>query len=109
MCDRASGDSFIDLRLDGGHIETAAGLHRREVDHRLRRLTHDLLDKHETPELVGEPVIVRDRTIVLSVEHASTLVWIEPQIGQNWPVHLYGRAKPAAGLVGEPILVVIDA
>ena len=109
LADRTRSDGFVDLRLDGGHIEAGAALHRREVDQRLRRLPHDLLHEHETPELVGEPVVIGDRAIVLAVEHASAFVRIEAQIGQDRPVDLHRRAKPAAGLVGEAILVVVDA
>jgi hypothetical protein len=73
LAHRTLGDGFVDLRLDGRHIEAGAALHRREVDQRLRRLAHDLLDEHETPELVDEPIVKGDRAIVLAVEHTGAL------------------------------------
>ena len=47
------GNRFVDLRFDGGHIETRTGLHRREIDQRFRCFGHDPLGEHESPELVG--------------------------------------------------------
>ena len=32
MPNRACGNRFLDLLLNGGHIETGAGLHRWEID-----------------------------------------------------------------------------
>ena len=106
---RFGGHGFLDLSLDGFQIEARAGLHRWKVDRCLGKLSHDLLDEHETPELEGEPVVIGDRAIVPAVIHASAFIGIEAQIGQDWPVHLLCRAKPTIGLVGEPILVVINA
>src|SRR5271165_3533488 len=51
-------DRFVDRSLDRRHIEARAALHRREVDQGLRRLRHFLLNEYETPEFVGEPVVI---------------------------------------------------
>ncbi len=47
----------LDLRLHGIEIEARALLHRRELEEGLE-LRHFLLDKHEAPELVLEPIEV---------------------------------------------------
>src|SRR5262245_51054154 len=60
LTDRACSNRFFNLLLDSGHIETGTALHRWEIDERLRRLRHLLLDEHEAPELVGEPVVIGD-------------------------------------------------
>jgi hypothetical protein len=56
------GDCFLDLCLHGLHVERRTGLQRRELDGALRRCADDFLDEDEAPELVGEPVVVRERT-----------------------------------------------
>src|SRR6516165_2850243 len=60
LTDRACSNRFFNLLLNSGHIETGAALHRWEIDKRLRRLRHLLLDENEAPELVGEPVVIGD-------------------------------------------------
>src|SRR5262245_44067357 len=60
LTDRACSNRFFNLLLNSSHIETGTTLHRWEIDERLRRLRHLLLDEHEAPELVGEPVVIGD-------------------------------------------------
>jgi hypothetical protein len=60
LTDRACSTRFFNLLFNGGHIETGTALHRWEIDERLRRLRYLLLDENETPELVGEPVVIGD-------------------------------------------------
>src|SRR5262249_27279218 len=105
----AGCDCLLDRLLHGRHIEASSRLHRRKFDEGLRSLRNFLLNESEAPELIDEPVVVGDRTIVLAIEHAGALIRIEAQIDQDRPVDLLGRAEPAAGLVGEAILEVVDA
>jgi hypothetical protein len=59
-------------------------------------LFHYLLDEHETPELVCEPIVIGDRAVVLAVKQASALVRIETQICKDRPVHLtVGPSQPS--------------
>src|SRR5262249_31524622 len=60
LTDRACSNRFFNLLLNSGHIETGTALHRWEIDERLRCLRYLLLDEHEAPELVGEPVVIGD-------------------------------------------------
>src|SRR5438874_11911271 len=46
------------LRLHGIEVEARAALHRRVIDEALEGLAHHLLDEHEPPELVLEPIEV---------------------------------------------------
>src|SRR5262249_12760415 len=94
LTDRACSNRFFNLLLNSGHIETGTALHRREVDERLRRLRYLLLDEHEAPELVGEPVVIGDLATALAVEHAKALIGIEAQIGQDRPVDFDSCAQP---------------
>src|SRR6516225_4692855 len=103
------GHSFLNLSLDGFKIKARAGLHRRKVDRRLRKFSHDLLHQHEAPKLVGKPVVIGDRAIVLAVVHTGAFIGIEAQIGQYRPVNLYGSAEPTIRLIGEAVFEVIDA
>ena len=93
-----------DLIFDRIQIEACGLLHWREFDERLSRLRHDLLDKNEAPELVGDPVVVRLRLVrVIRALHR-----IEAQICEDREVGFNGAAKPATGLVDEAILVITN-
>src|SRR6476469_3123031 len=101
-------DGLLDLLLDGFQVEARALLHRREFDGRLSELPDLLLRKLEAPELEGKPVVVGQRPLV-AVWQPRPLERIEPEIGEDRPIDLDRAAQPAAGLVGETILEVVDA
>src|SRR5262245_7476037 len=97
-----------ELGLERLEVEARPPLHRREFEEGLRGLADLLLRVDEAPELVCEPVVVRDRPVVLAVVHARPLKRIETEVGQDRPVHLHGSAEPSGRLIGEAILVVAD-
>ena len=99
-----------DFRLHGIEVEARALLHRRELDRRHGQLRHLLLDKHEAPEFVLEPVevLLRPSLVPLSGQPVRSK-------GSRRRLVRYGHvglglvAEPAAGLVDEAILEVVDA
>jgi hypothetical protein len=95
---------FLNLR----HVKARALLHRWKLDEGLGRLRHLLLHEHEAPELEGKPVVVGCRPIILAVLHSRPLVGVQTQIDQYRPIDFLSGAKPAIGLIGEAVLVVID-
>ena len=100
----------LDLRLHGVEVEARALLHRRELDRGHGQLLDLLLDEHEAPELVFEPgeVVLRPGLGPV-VGPARALERIEAKVGQVGHVRLGLVAQPAAGLVDEAVLVVVDA
>src|SRR6516165_5814870 len=105
----AGSNGLVHRLLDGFHIEAGAALHRGKLDQALCSLGYLLLSEHKAPELVRKPVVIVDRSTILAIEHAGALVGIEAQVGQDRPVNLLGGAEPAAWLIREAILEVIDA
>src|SRR5439155_2504695 len=79
-------------------------LHRRVLDERLGVLCHLLLYKNEAPELVHKPIHVLKGSC-----QAGTLERIEFEVDEDRHIDLDRPAKPAAGLVDESVLVVVDA
>src|SRR5262249_876006 len=63
----------------------------------------------EPPELEDKPVVVGERAVVLAVENACSLEWVETNVVQDRPVDLDGRAQPAVWLIRETVLVVVEA
>ncbi len=98
---------LLDLSFHGLEVEARARLHRRELDRRLRDLRHFLLHELEAPELVKEPVVVRDRPVG-PARHAGALVRVEAKVGQDRPVDFDRSAQPALRLIGEPVFEVVD-
>src|SRR3982074_354221 len=99
-----------DFRFHGIEVEARAFLHRRELDRSHGEFLHLLLDKYEAPELILEPVEVLLRTeLCPAVGPARALEWIKTQVGQTGHVELGFFAQPAARLIDEAILEVIDA
>src|SRR5437016_375174 len=98
------------LGLDRIEVEARAPLHGRELDRRLRQFLHLLLDEHEAPEFVLEPVEVLLRAVLRSaVRPACAFEGIETQVDQRWHVKLRLVAQPTAGLIDEAVFVVVDA
>src|SRR5215468_6371820 len=93
-----------DLFFDRFQIERSRRLHRRKFNESFGELGHDLLHEYETPELIGKPRIVVDGST-----QACAFERVQPNIGQNRKIRLYGAAQPATGLVDEAILVVVNA
>src|SRR5215471_1196891 len=93
-----------DLFFDRFQIERSRRLHRRKFNESFGELGHDLLHEYETPELIGKPRIVVDGST-----QACAFEWIQPNIGQNRKIRFYGAAQPAAGLVDEAILIIVNA
>src|SRR5438477_13202298 len=91
----------LDLLLDGLQIERSALLHRRELDGGLGQLPHLLLDVHEPPKLVDEPVVVVERA-----GQPRALERIEAEVDKDGHVGLDRAAKPASRLVDEAELAV---
>src|SRR5882724_12404680 len=88
------GPGRLDLRFHGIEVEAGALLHRRELDGRHDELLHLLLDKHEAPEFVLEPLEVILRPgLGPAIGPARTLEGIETEVGQVGHVGL--------GLVAE--------
>ena len=69
-----------------------------------------LLDEHEAPEFVLEPVEVLLRPgFGPALGPARALEGIEAKVGQERHVDMGLLAEPAAGLLDEAILEVVDA
>ena len=84
------------LRFDGVKIEARAPLHRREIEEGLEFLAHYLLDEHEAPELVLEPIEVLLRAFFRPVVRpARALERIEAQVGDVRHVRVGLFAQPA--------------
>src|SRR5215831_18483848 len=93
-----------DLFFDRFQIERSRRLHRRKVNETLGELADNLLNENAAPQLKGKPRIVVDGST-----QACAFERVQPNIGQNRKIRLYGAAQPATGLVDEAILVIIYA
>src|SRR5215467_1219561 len=93
-----------DLFFDRFQIERSRRLHRRKFDETFGELGHDLLHENDTPELIGKPRIVVDRST-----QSRAFERVQPDVGQNRKVRFDRAAQPASWLVDEAILVVIYA
>src|SRR5262245_61443558 len=60
---RSSRSFLRDLLLQRFEVEARALLYRRELDKGLRHLGDLLLHVDEAPELVGEPILVEERSL----------------------------------------------
>src|SRR5208337_2806575 len=74
-----------------------------ELDRGLSELPHLLLDVDEPPELVLEPVKILDGS-----GQPRALERIQAQVYENGDVELDRAAKPAARLIDEVVLEVVD-
>src|SRR5215218_7332084 len=73
----------LDFRFHGIEVEARAPLHRRELDRCHGQLLYLLLDKHEAPEFIFEPLEVLLRPgFGPAVGPARALERVEAQIGQ---------------------------
>src|SRR5882757_4238654 len=98
------------LLFYGLEIETRALLHRWKLDRRHRQFFHLLLNKHEAPEFVFEPVeILLGPFFGHAIGPACAFKRIEAQVGNVGYVRLGFVSQPPPGLVNETKLVVIDA
>src|SRR3954451_24921094 len=96
--------------FDSLEVEARALLHRRILKEGLERLAHYLLDEHETPELVLEPIeILLCAFFGAVVGPAGPLERIQPQVSNVGDVDLGFFAQPAVGLVNESEFVIVDA
>src|ERR1035438_5023856 len=104
------GHSLRHLRFDGVEVEARASLHRRVLEEGLEFLTHYLLNEHETPELIHEPITeVKLRTLFRPVVgYARALEGIDPQVGDVRHVRMGFLTNPAGRLVDEAELVIVD-
>src|SRR5207302_2023853 len=85
-------------------------LHGRVIKEGLERLTHYLLDEHEAPELILEPVEVLLCPFFRPIAWpAHALERIKAQVGDVGYVRLSLLTQPAGGLVDEAELVIVDA
>ena len=97
------GHPLRHLRLDRFEIEARAALHRREVEEGLEFLADDLLDEHEAPELILEPVEILLRAVLRPiVRPARALERIEAQVGDigNVGVGLFAEGRGPRGGAG---------
>src|SRR5262249_29096961 len=100
----------LDLRLHGIEVEAGPLLHRRVLDRSHGQLFDFLLDEHEAPEFVLEPVEVLLGTgSGPALGPARALEGIEAKVGQERHVDVGLLAEPAVRLVDEAILEVADA
>ena len=67
---------FLFQRLQ---VEARTLLHWREFKRGLSELPHYLLNEHEAPELVDEPILVEDGSTG-PAGHPGALEWIETQV-----------------------------
>src|SRR5206468_690492 len=89
-----------DFRFYGIEVKARALLHRREFDRSLRQLLNLLLNEHEAPEFVFEPVEVLLRSgLSPIVGPARALKGIEAQVDQVRYVNLGFFTQPAPRLV----------
>src|SRR5208283_3212576 len=101
---------FAHLSFDCIKIEARAPLHRRIIKESLDFLANYLLDEHEAPELVLEPIEVLLRAILRPIAWpARALERIEAQVGDVWHVRVGFFAQPASRLVDEAELIVVNA
>src|SRR5262249_1595300 len=76
----------------------------------LEFLGHYLLDEHKAPELELEPIEVLLCTFLRAiVRPALALERIEPKVDQVRHVNMSLFTQPAARLVNETILIIVDA
>ena len=79
-----------------------------ELQRCLCEFPHFLLDIDEAPELVSEPVVVRQRPLI-AARQASSLKGVKTDIGEDRPIDFDRAAQPPARLIGEAILVIVNA
>src|SRR5580704_17305598 len=97
-----------DLFFHSVEVERRALLHGRIVDGAHGELCHYLLDKHEAPELVHEPVHIEiASSISVHTRETHFLERIQTQVDQNRHVRMILGTEPAAGLGNELVLVVV--
>src|SRR4029077_10623777 len=101
-------DSLLDLCLDGLEVEALAFLDRRVLDARRGPSGNLLLHKLEAPELEDKPVVERQRTVG-TVRKVHAFERIKTNISQDWPINLDRATEPTTRLIGESVLVVVDA
>src|SRR5689334_8252080 len=93
---------FRHLRFDSVEVKARTALHRRIVEEGLEFLAYHLLNEHEAPELVFEPVeILLSALFRPIVWPAGTLERIEPQVGDVRHIGLRLFTQPAGGLIDE--------
>ena len=102
--------SLRDLCFHGVEVEARTPLHRWILDGRLSQLRHFLLDEHEAPELVEEPVkiFVGSDIAIATTGPCSVFEGIRAQVHQNRYVGMVLGTDPAAGLANEAILEIVD-
>ena len=93
---RVNLGGLLNLVLRGLKVEARAFLRWRELDGRLGKFRHLLLDIDEAPELVLEPLEVLDGS-----GESGSLEGIEPQVHQDRDVWFDGAAEPAVGLISS--------
>src|SRR4029077_1144274 len=81
--------------LHGLKVEARALLHGWELDGRHGQLLNLLLNKHEAPEFILEPlkVFLRPRGSLINGPSCA-LERVESQIGQEWHINLDFGPKP---------------
>src|SRR5882672_10949740 len=100
----------LDFRFHSIEIETRAPLHRRKLDRRHRQLFHLLLNKHEAPEFVFEPVKILLGTFFgPAIGPARALEGIEANVDQVGHVRSGFVTQPTSRLIDKSILEVVDA
>ena len=104
------GHPFPQLRFDCVKIEACAPLHRRVIEEGLDFLAHYLLDEHEAPEFILEPIEVLLGSFFRPVVGpARAFKWIKAKIGDVRHVRMGLFTQPAMGLVDEAELVIVHA
>src|SRR5271169_3386170 len=89
------GHPFRHFSFDSVKVEARASLHRRVIEEGLEFLAHYLLDEHEAPELVLEPIEVLLRSVFRPVVRpARALEWIKTQVGDVRNVRMRLFAQP---------------
>src|SRR5215467_552706 len=90
----------LDLGLYAFEVEARALLHRRKLDRRFGQLQDLLLDEHEAPELVLEPLEVRlGADLGPVIGPTRTLERIEAQVGDLGHIELGFLTEPAGRLI----------
>src|SRR5580704_6150886 len=103
---------LLDLLFDLSEVEGRGLLHRREVDERLRRRAHGLLDLDEAPELARHEVVHVAAALVverLAADRRRALERILAQVDDRRHVGRHLLARPAERLLVELELEVVDA
>ena len=100
---------LLDLRLHGFEVEARALLHRRKLERRLGQFADLLLGELEPPELVDEPVVVRDRTIGLPLDMPVRSYGSRRRLTMIGQSTLTVAPSQPLGLIGKAIFEVVDA